>query len=49
MELQNCVIVDGVRSPFTPGGRGAFVATRLDEVSETVLRTLMERNPQLSP
>ena len=49
MELQNCVIVDGVRSPFTRGGRGAFVATRLDEVAVTVLQTLLERNSALSP
>jgi acetyl-CoA acetyltransferase family protein len=49
MELQNCVIVDGVRSPFTRGGRGAFVATRLDEVAVTVLQTLLERNSVLSP
>jgi len=48
MELQNCVIVDGVRSPFTRGGRGGFTATRLDEVAVTVLKTLLERNPKVS-
>lgn len=49
MELQNCVLVDGVRSPFTRGGRGAFVATRLDEVAVTVLRALLDRNPKVDP
>lgn len=49
MELQNVVLVDGVRSPFSRGGRGMFVATRLDETAGTILRTLMERNPKVSP
>ena len=49
MELQNVVLVDGVRSPFARGGRGMLVATRLDETAATVLRTLMERNPKVSP
>jgi len=47
MELQNVVLVDGVRSPFARGGRGMLVATRLDETAATVLRTLMERNPKV--
>ncbi len=49
MELRNAVIVDGMRSPFSWGGRGKFEATRLDEVAATVVRTLMERNPKVTP
>ena len=49
MKFRNAVIVDGVRSPFSWGGRGMFEATRLDEVAATVVRTLMERNPKVKP
>jgi len=49
MKLRNAVIVDGVRSPFSWGGRGMFEATRLDEVAAKVVRTLMERNPKVKP
>ena len=49
MELINVVLVDGVRSAFARGGRGALVATRLDETAATVLRALMERNPKVKP
>ena len=49
MELQNVVLVDGVRSPFARGGRGMLVATRLDETAALVLRSLMERNPKVAP
>ncbi len=49
MELQNVVLVDGVRSAFARGGRGKLVATRLDELGATVLRTLLERNPKVKP
>jgi acetyl-CoA acetyltransferase family protein len=49
MELQNVVLVDGVRTPFSRGGRGMLVATRLDETGAQVLRTLMERNPKVKP
>ncbi len=49
MELNNVVIVDGVRSAFSKGGRGKLVATRLDEAAATVLRALMDRNPKVSP
>ena len=38
MELQNVVIVDGVRSAFARGGRGAFTATRLDTIGVQVLQ-----------
>ncbi len=49
MKLKNAVIVDGVRSPFSQGGRGKFEATRMDEVAATVVRTLVERNPKIKP
>ena len=49
MELKNVVLVDGVRSAFARGGRGALVATRLDDAGATVLRALMERNPKVKP
>ncbi len=49
MELKKAVIVDGVRSPFSRGGRGKFEATRLDEVGAQVVRALMERNPKVMP
>ncbi|MXY85812.1 MAG: acetyl-CoA C-acyltransferase, partial [Chloroflexi bacterium] len=49
MEMQNVVIVDGVRSAFTRGGRGAFTATRLDTIGVQVLQELLGRYPQLSP
>ena len=47
MELKNVVLVDGVRSAFARGGRGALVATRLDDAGATVLKALMERNPKV--
>jgi len=49
MQLQNAVIVDGVRSAFARGGRGMLVATRLDEAGAQVLRALLERNPKVNP
>jgi len=49
MKLRNAVIVDGVRSPFSWGGRGMFEATRLDEVAAKVVKALMERNPKVKP
>ncbi len=48
MELQNVVIVDGVRSAFSRGGRGKLVATRLDEAGARIVRALLERNPKVS-
>ena len=47
MKLRNAVIVDGVRSPFSWGGRGMFEATRMDELGGQVVRALMERNPKV--
>ena len=49
MKLQNVVLVDGVRSAFSRGGRGQLVATRLDDAAGKVVRTLMERNTKVSP
>ena len=49
MELQNVVIVDGVRSAFGRGGRGKLVAPRLDEAGAQIVRALMDRNPKVSP
>ena len=49
MELKSVVLVDGVRSAFARGGRGALVATRLDDAGATVLRALLERNPKVKP
>ena len=48
-ELKNVVLVDGARSAFARGGRGAMVATRIDEAAVTVLRALLERNPKVKP
>ena len=47
MELRNVVLVDGVRSAFGRGGRGKLVATRLDDAGATVLRALLDRQPQV--
>ncbi len=49
MQLKNVVLVDGARSAFGRGGRGQLVATRLDDAAGYVVRTLMERNPKVSP
>lgn len=48
MELKNVVVVDGVRSAFARGGRGALVSTRLDESAATILRALLDRNPKVA-
>ncbi len=48
MELRKVVLVDGVRSPFSRGGRGKLVATRLDELGAKVLRALLDRNPKVA-
>ena len=47
MEIDNVVIVDGLRSAFGRGARGALAATRMDEVAGQVVRALLDRNPQL--
>ncbi len=47
MQLQNVVLVDGLRTPFGRGGRGKLVATRLDEAGAKLLRALLDRNPKV--
>lgn len=47
MQLRNVVLVDGVRSAFTRGGRGKLVATRLDEAGARILRALLDRQPKV--
>jgi len=47
MQLQNVVLVDGLRTPFARGGRGKLVATRLDEAGAKLLRALLDRNPKV--
>ena len=47
MELQNVVLVDGVRSAFARGARGSFVATRMDDVAVSVVEALLARNPEV--
>ena len=49
MELNNVVLVDGVRSAFARGGRGSMVATRLDDAAAHILRELLARNPKVDP
>ena len=49
MKLRNAVIVDGVRSPFSKGGRGRLEAARMDELGVHIVRTLMARNPKVKP
>ena len=49
MRLRNAVVVDGVRTAFTKGGRGKLEAARMDDVSAYIVRTLMERNPKVKP
>ena len=49
MELEQVVIVDGVRSAFGRGARGSLVNTRMDEVAGQVVKGLLERTPQLEP
>ena len=49
MKVRNCVIVDGVRSAFTKGGRGRLEAARMDEAGAELVRMLFERNPKATP
>jgi len=49
MKLRNAVVVDGVRTAFTKGGRGKLEATRLDDVGAHLVRTLLARNPKIKP
>ncbi len=49
MKARNVVIVDGVRSAFTKGGRGRLEATRMDEAGAELVRMLFARNPKIKP
>jgi len=49
MKLRNAVIVDGVRTAFTKGGRGKLEAARLDDLGAVLIRALFERNPKVKP
>ena len=48
MQLRNAVLVDGVRSPFSRGGSGKLVATRLDELGAQIVRALLDRQPKVT-
>lgn len=47
MKLRNAVVVDGVRTAFTKGGRGKLEAARLDDLGAVLIRALFERNPKV--
>ncbi len=49
MKFRNAVVVDGVRSPFSKGGRGKLEAARLDEIGSYLVRSLLARNPKVKP
>jgi acetyl-CoA acetyltransferase family protein len=49
MKLRNAVVVDGVRTAFTKGGRGKLEAARLDDLGAYLIRTLLQRNPKVKP
>lgn len=49
MKLRNVVIVDGLRSPFSKGGKGKLEATRMDELGAQVVKALLARNPKIKP
>ena len=49
MKLRNAVVIDGVRTAFTKGGRGKLEAARLDDLGAVLIRALFERNPKVKP
>jgi len=49
MKLRNAVVIDGVRTAFTKGGRGRLEAARLDDLGAVLIRALLERNPKVNP
>ncbi|MDD5190002.1 MAG: thiolase family protein [Dehalococcoidales bacterium] len=49
MKARNVVIVDGVRTPFSKGGKGKLEAARMDELGAQVVRALLARNPKVKP
>jgi len=49
MKLRHAVVVDGLRTAFTKGGRGKLEAARFDELGATLIRALLARNPKVKP
>ena len=49
MKLRNAVVIDGVRTAFTKGGRGKLEAARLDDLGAVLIRALFERNLKVKP
>jgi acetyl-CoA acyltransferase len=47
MKLRNAVVVDGLRTAFTKGGRGKLEAVRFDDLGATLVRALLARNPKV--
>jgi len=47
MKLRNAVVVDGVRTAFSKGGRGKLEAARLDDLGGVLIKALFERNPKI--
>ena len=47
LKLRNAVVVDGLRTAFTKGGRGKLEAARMDDLGATLIRALLERNPKV--
>ena len=46
--IEEVVIVDMKRSAFTRGGRGALVATRMDQLAVEVIHALLKENPEIT-
>jgi acetyl-CoA acetyltransferase family protein len=49
MKLRHAVVVDGLRTAFTKGGRGKLEAVRFDDLGATLVRALLARNPKVKP
>ena len=47
--MQDAVIVNCLRTPVGKAPRGTLRATRPDDMAAAVIRTLLERTPQLDP
>lgn len=47
MKLRNAVVVDGVRTAFTKGGRGKLEAARMDDLGAELIKAIFERNPKV--
>ena len=47
MKLRNAVIIDGVRTAFTKGGKGKLEAARLDDLGAYLINVLLKRNPKV--